>query len=89
MYESKKDDIDRLRRRFERDAAQRAPEARRAGEEYLQALTDFIRIYDEGPAGDPMVSGVDTTGELSRVEEQAEWAEQERHRVRRALNDIR
>jgi hypothetical protein len=89
MYEAKKDRIDRLHTRFDREVADRDPMARRTGQEYLEALSDFIRTYDDGPAGDPKVAGVDTTGELTRVEEQAAWAEQERHRVRRALNDVR
>jgi hypothetical protein len=88
MYEAEKDTIDRLRRRFEKDVSERTPEARTSGEAYLDALTSFIRTYNDGPAGDPGLARVDTTGELSRVEDQASWAEVERHRVRKALMDI-
>jgi hypothetical protein len=88
MYEAKKDRIETLRRRFEDELAARSPGTRDVAQEYLDALTDFVRTYNDGPASDPAVAGVDTTGQLARVEEHATWAEQERHRVRRALNDI-
>jgi hypothetical protein len=88
MYEEKKDQIDRLKTRFDVEMRARSPAARKVADEYLNALTDFIRSYDDGPASDPDVFRHDTTGQLTRVEEHAEWAEQERHRVRRALNDI-
>lgn len=88
MYDDQKDRMEKLRTRFDREVAERTPQARRAGEEYLEALTTFVRTYDEGPAADPTISGLDTTGELRRVDEHAAWAEQERHRVRRAMIDL-
>ena len=89
MYDIKKDRIERLRVQFEEEAAKRSPDIQRVGDEYLNALTDFIRTYDEGPAGDPhTVSRIDTTGQLSQIEDQAAWAEQERHRVRRMMGGI-
>ena len=88
MYDDQNERIERLRTRFDREIADRAAGARETGEEYLDALTTYVRTYDEGPAGDPKLSGLDTTGELRRVDERASWAEQERHRVRRAMSEI-
>lgn len=88
MYDAKKARIDELRVRFDEEIAKRSPEARKIGGEYLDALTEFVRAYNDGPAGDPKVAAMDTTGTLNRVEDHAEWAEQERHRVRGALKDI-
>ena len=88
MYEAKKDQIEQLRRRFESAIEARSPEAREVGSDYLDSLTDFVRTYNDGPAGDPRTAGLDTTGQIARVEEHASWAERERHRVRKALNDI-
>ena len=88
MYDSKKATVDDARRRFDSLLDQRAPEARGAGERYLDALTDLIDTFSSGPAADARVMELDTTGELSRTEDQVEWAEQERHRVRRAMRDL-
>ena len=88
MYERRKAEIDELRKRFDMELAERSVHARDTGARYLEMLTDLIRTVDEGPAADPRLSGIDTTGELSRVEDFEAWAEEERHRVRRALTDI-
>lgn len=89
MYDGKKAKIDETASRFNRLLENRDPDARSAGEEYLAALTDLIQSFNTGPAADERVMDVDTTGELTRTEERVEWAEQERHRVRKALRDLR
>jgi hypothetical protein len=89
MYDSKKASVDDAARRFERMLEERAPEARAAGEHYLDALTDLIDTFSAGPAADSRVMELDTTGELSRTEDHVAWAEQERHRVRKAMRDLR
>ena len=88
MYESRKADIDTMRARFDREIAERLPAARATAHEYLGMLTALIDKVESGPVGDPRLAELDTTGALSRVEELEEWAEKERHRVRRALMDI-
>lgn len=89
MYDAEKARLEEVRARFDRAAAERAPDARAVADEYLAALTEFIRAVDSGPAGDPAVAHVDTTGQVGRLEEMEAWAEGERHRVRRALADFR
>ena len=90
MYDYRRDQIEKFRLRFEEQRANgSAQDTLDAAKEYLDALTDFIRAYNDGPAGDPHIaSRIDTTGELSRVEDHAEWAEQERHRVRKVVSGI-
>lgn len=88
MYEVEKARLEELRTRFDRAAAERAPDTRAVAGEYLEALTEFIRSFDEGPAADPTIAQEDTTGQLRRLEELSEWAEAERHRVRRSLADV-
>lgn len=88
MYDAKKDRIQRLQDRFEEELKERSTAARPAAEEYLKALTEMIRSFNDGPAADPRVPAMDTTGELDRTEDYVAWAEAERHRVRRALRDI-
>ncbi len=63
MYDVKKDRIEQLRVKFEEEKEKRSPEARQAAREYLHALSDFVRTYDGGPAGDPVIARIDTTGE--------------------------
>lgn len=89
MYDEEKAKIDEKASRFNRLLKDRDPEARSAGEEYLAALTDLIQSFNTGPAADERVMEVDTTGELSRTEDRVEWAEKERHRVRKAMRDLR
>ncbi|MEW5929621.1 MAG: hypothetical protein AB1941_19375 [Gemmatimonadota bacterium] len=89
MYDAERARLEELRARFDRAAAERAPDARAVADEYLEALTQFIRTVDSGPAADPAVAHVDTTGQVGKLEEVEEWAEGERHRVRRALADFR
>ena len=88
MYAENRAEIDRLGKDFESQLKERAPTARAAGEEYLEALTTFIDAYNKGPAADSHLIALDTTGELTRVEEYVAWAEQERHRVRRAMLEL-
>ena len=88
MYERRKAEIDAMRERFDREVAGRQPGARSTAEEYLGMLTDLIDTVEEGPVADPKLNDLDTTGTLHRAEEFEEWAEKERHRVRRALSDI-
>jgi hypothetical protein len=88
MYDAKRDRIEALRQRFDEEIATRSPRARAVADEYLEALTDFVNSYNDGPAADPTLAGVDTTGQLARVEEHAAWAEQERRRVRHAMQQI-
>ncbi len=88
MYDSERAGLEEMRARFDRAAAERAPDTRAVADEYLAALTEFIRTFDSGPAADPTIAQEDTTGQLGRLEDFAAWAEAERHRVRRALVDV-
>ena len=88
MYERRRAEIDAMRERFDREVAGRQPGARTTAEEYLGMLTELIDTVEHGPVADAKLSALDTTGALSRAEEFEEWAEKERHRVRRALAEI-
>ena len=88
MYERRRAEIDALRTRFDQELAERRPGARDTAEEYLKMLGDLISTVESGPVADPQIADLDTTGTLDRAEEFEEWAEKERHRVRRALADI-
>ena len=77
-----------MRARFDREVAERQPGARDTAQEYLGMLNELIDTVEEGPVADPQIADLDTTGALNRAEEFEEWAEKERHRVRRALSDI-
>jgi hypothetical protein len=88
MYERRRAEIDALRTRFDLEVAERRPGARTTAEEYLTMLGDLISTVESGPVADPKIAELDTTGTLGRAEEFEEWAEKERHRVRRALADI-
>ena len=88
MYEAKKARIDEMRRRFDRQLGERSPEVQGTAREYLEALTDLVESFNDGPGGDPRIVGHDTTGELNRIEDQVKWAEDERRRVRRSLQEI-
>jgi len=85
MYDSKIDAIDRLRSRFERDAAARPAQFQTSAKEYVEALSDFVDVFNHGPGADARLMGLDTTGTLDRVEEYAAWAEEERRRVRKLM----
>ena len=78
-----------MRARFDQEIAERLPAARKTAEEYLALLTDLISTVETGPVADPQLAGLDTTGSLKEAEEFEAWAEGERHRVRRALAEIR
>jgi hypothetical protein len=88
MYDSKKAHINDLRIQFDREVEEQARTARDTGREYMNALTDFLQIFDEGAGADMRLRDIDTTGELGRLEGQAEWAEEERLRVRRTLDGL-
>jgi hypothetical protein len=88
MYERRKAEIEEMRERFDREVAERSMGARVTGEKYLELLSALIDKVETGPVTDPDVANIDTTGSLHRAEEYEEWAERERHRVRRALTDI-
>lgn len=89
MYERRHAEIDQMRVRFEKEIADRSPTARQTAEQYLEMLTDLISTVESGPVADPQLADLDTTGSLKGAEEFEVWAEAERHRVRRALADIR
>lgn len=72
MYDAERARLEELRARFDRAAAERGPDARTVADEYLAALAQVIRAVDSGPAADPAVAHVDTTGQVGRLEE---WAE--------------
>ena len=88
MYERRKAEIDAMRTRFDREVADRQAGARDTGQQYLGMLTELIDTVEEGPVADARLADLDTTGALNRAEEFEEWAEKERHRVRRALAEI-
>ena len=88
MYDAKKARVSEERERFNRLADDGLPGARAAGEAYLASLADLIDTFHDGPAADPRVMEADTTGELSRTEDEVASAEQERHRVTRKLRDM-
>jgi hypothetical protein len=88
MYDAELATIEALRLQFERQLAAREPEARTIGKQYMAALAVFVDAFNDGPGADPRLMGEDTTGTLRRIEERVEWAEAERHRVRKALNAI-
>jgi hypothetical protein len=89
MYDAKKAKVDETAVRFNRLLAAEDPGAGEAGTEYLTALTDLIQSFNSGPAADPRIMGMDTTGELTRTDDHVAWAEQERHRVRKELRELR
>lgn len=86
MYDAKRARIDTLKARVERQATERSPEYRRTAEEYVAALTDFVDTVNHGPGADPRLLGLDTTGELTRLQERAAWAEEELRRIRSSLS---
>ena len=89
MYEHKKSRIDEVRRRFEAEMNAGSGNKEETGREYLEALTEFVDDYNHGPGSDPRLVGLDTTGQLNKVEDEVEWAEDERRRVRRILGTSR
>ncbi len=88
MYDARKAQLEELRKKFDGEFETRSTQARQVGEEYLEALDDFLRAFNGGPATDPQLTGLDTTGELHRTEEYATWVQEEQRRVRHSLNDI-
>ena len=89
MYERRHAEIEQMRVRFDQEIADRSPSARKTAERYLEMLTDLISTVESGPVADPKLAELDTTGSIKEAEEFELWAEAERHRVRRALADIR
>ena len=88
MYDRRRNEIDAMRARFDREVDGKHPGARTTAEEYLRMLTELIDTVEEGPVADPQIADLDTTGELNRAEEFEEWAEKERHRVRRVIAEL-
>ena len=88
MYDSKRAQINTLRIQFEREIEEKSKTTRATGQEYLDALADFIQIFDEGAGTDERLRDLDTTGQLEGLEGQAIWAEEERVRVRRVLEGL-
>ena len=85
MYDAEKSTVQTDRRRFDTDVAAGAPSARASGNAYMVSLGAFVDAFNEGPGCDSGRMGSDTTGALSRLEEEVVWAEAERHRVRKVL----
>jgi hypothetical protein len=88
MYDVKRARIDQLQNRYRRQSTQRSPDLRQTAEEYVDALSDYIDTFNSGPGADSRLMGLDTTGELARMEEHAAWAELERRDVRRVLSEL-
>jgi hypothetical protein len=88
MYDAEKATMEALRLRFDRQLAARKPEARTTATEYMAALAAFVDAFNDGPGADPQQMAHDTTGALSRIEDDVVRAEAERHRVRTALSTI-
>jgi hypothetical protein len=88
MYDARKAQLEDLRKKFDSEFEMRSTHARQVGEEYLEEIEDFLRTFNDGPAADPNLAGLDTTGELNRNEEYAAWVQDEQRRVRHSLNDI-
>jgi hypothetical protein len=88
MYDAERATIEVFRIKFDQQLAERTPEARATAAQYMNALSAFVDAFNDGPGADSHQMGSDTTGALSRIEENVVWAETERHRVRTALNSI-
>jgi hypothetical protein len=88
MYDSEKATMEALRLELERQLADRAPEARATAMKYMNALAAFVDAFNEGPGADPRQMGHDTTGALTRIEDEVVLAEAERHRVRAVLGTM-
>ena len=88
MFDSEIATMEQYRVRFERQRDSRDPEARDTAAAYLTALGVFVDAFNNGPGASAERMGHDTTGTLSRVEDHVVWAEAERHRVRRAVEDL-
>lgn len=88
MYERRRNEIDTMRQRFDREVEQRDTGARATGEAYLEMLNDFVDTAGSGPAADPAIANLDTTGTVTGVEDYEQWVESERHRVRRSLREL-
>lgn len=88
MYDARKARLEELKEKFDSEFEMRSTQARQVGEEYLEEIDEFLRVFNHGPAADPKLSGLDTTGELNRNEEYAAWVQEEQRRVRHSLSDI-
>lgn len=77
-----------MRQRFDREVEQKATSARATGEAYLVMLNDFVDTAESGPAADPAIANLDTTGTVTGVEDYERWVEGERHRVRDSLREL-
>jgi hypothetical protein len=88
MFDDRKDAIDRARRRFDSEMEHPSPDARRSAEEYMHSLEAYLAAFDRGPAADPRVARVDTTGMVEETEQYADWVWTEAHRVREAMRSL-
>jgi len=88
MYDAELNTIETCRLAWERHSAAHAPGARATAGRYMDALGALIDAFNQGPGADPRRMDGDTTGALSRAEDEVEWAEAERHRVRKALRAL-
>lgn len=88
MFDDHKAAIDRARRHFEEDVARRSPSARESADTYMRSLERYLDAFGRGPAADPHVAGLDTTGAINETEDYAEWAWRETRRVRDALAEL-
>lgn len=88
MFDAKKARLQELKTRFEREYDQGSPDTHGVGQEYLEALVSFLDEFDHGPAANPQIVAVDTTGTINRDEEYVEWVAQEHVRVRRMLRQV-
>jgi transposase len=88
MFQDRKHLIDQARRRFERELTAGSANVRSSGEEYLARLSDYREAFEHGPAADPEVARVDTTGAVRETEGFADWVWQESRRVRHLLMEL-
>jgi hypothetical protein len=88
MLNDKRSSIDLARRRFEAELERGSPLARRRGEEYMDSLEDYLKVFEHGPAADPRVARVDTTGQVHQTEDFADWVWSESRRVRGVLRQL-
>ena len=88
MYDAERDTVQTHRLKFDSQIEEGASAARESGNAYMLALGAFVDAFNQGPGCDSRRMGADTTGALSRLEDDVVWAESERHRVRKVLTSI-
>jgi hypothetical protein len=85
MFEARKAKLEVLKKKFDEESNARSARVRQTGEQYLKELSQLLREYLDGAASDPKLTGIDTTGSLSRAADDARWAMEEQKRVRKVL----